>query len=81
MKNWLGFWGRNFGWRGDYYALHPHLTNVNPGLVERVHAGGKRVHVWTVNAEQDLKRMIGLGVDAIFTDDPELAMHLLGRSS
>jgi glycerophosphoryl diester phosphodiesterase len=39
------------------------------------------VQVWTVNAEQDLKRMIGLGVDAIFTDDPELALRLLGRSS
>ena len=81
MKNCLGFWGRNYGWRGDYFALHPHFTNVNPGLVDRVHAGGKRVHAWTVNVEQDLKRMIGLGVDAIFTDDPELALRLLGRSS
>ena len=75
----LGFWGRTFGWRGDYFALHPNLAEVNPGLVYRVHAAGKRVHVWTVNAEEDLKRMIGLGVDAIFTDDPELALRLLGR--
>ena len=80
MKNWLGLWGRNFGWRGDYFALHPHFTNVDSGLVNRVHAGGKRIQVWTVNAEADIKRMIGMGVNAIFTDDPKLALRLLGRS-
>ncbi len=25
----MGFWGRTFGWRGDYAALNPHLTDVN----------------------------------------------------
>jgi glycerophosphoryl diester phosphodiesterase len=77
----LGFWGRTFGWRGDYFALHPALAEVNPELVHRVHATGKRVHVWTVNSEVDLKKMIGYEVDAIFTDDPELALRLLGRSN
>ena len=80
MPGLVGFWGRTFTWRGDYFALHPHLADADPGLVNRVHAAGKRVHVWTVNAEEDLKRMIGLGVDAIFTDDPALALRLLGRS-
>ncbi len=77
----LGIWGRTFGWRGDYMALHPYLAEVTPGMVNRVHAAGKRVHVWTVNGEQDIKNMIGLGVDAIFTDNPELALRLLGRSN
>lgn len=76
----LGFWGRTFGWRGDYFALHPYLSDVNPGLVNRVHAAGKRIHVWTVNTDVDLKRMVGLGVDAVITDDPALALRLLGRS-
>jgi len=80
MSGLLGFWGRTFSWRGDYFALHPSLAEVNPGLILRVHATGKRVHVWTVNSEEDMKRMIGLGVDAIFTDDPGLALRLLGRS-
>jgi len=77
----MGFWGRTFGWRGDYYALHPYLTDVTPGLVDRVHAGGKRLHVWTVNQEEDIKKMIGWGVDGIITDDPALALRLLGRSA
>ena len=75
-----GAWGRTFTWRGDYFALHLHLDDVNPRLVHKVQASGKRVHVWTVNQEADLKGMIDLGVDAIITDDPVMALHLLGRS-
>ena len=80
MRGNLGAWGRTFAWRGNYFALHPYFTDLDPGLVYRVQAAGKRVHVWTVNSEVDLKKMIGLGVDAIITDDPVLALHLLGRS-
>ncbi|MGB8215380.1 MAG: glycerophosphodiester phosphodiesterase family protein [Anaerolineales bacterium] len=79
MPGFSGLWGRTFTWRGDYFALHPYLTDLNTALVNRVHAAGKRLHVWTVNAEADLKRMLGLGVDAVFTDDPALALRLLGR--
>jgi len=46
-----------------------------------VHAGEKRLHVWTVNQEEDIKKMIGWGVDGIITDDPALALRLLGRSA
>ena len=75
-----GFWGRTFTWRGDYFALHPFIADVQPGMVFRVHAAGKRINVWTVNAKEDINRMIGFGADAIFTDDPELALSLIGRS-
>ncbi len=81
MSGLLGFWGRTFSWRSDYYALHPTLADVNPALIDRVHATGKRIHVWTVNVEEDLLRMISLGVDGIFTDDPGLALRLLGGSN
>jgi glycerophosphoryl diester phosphodiesterase len=75
----LGIWGRTFGWRGSYAALHPYWTDVNVGLVERVHAAGKLLNVWTVNAEADMQRMFSLGVDGLITDDPALALRLLGR--
>jgi glycerophosphoryl diester phosphodiesterase len=77
----LGFWGRSFGWRGDFDALNPHFTDVNSGLVDRVQAVGKRVNAWTVTAEADIKRMIGLGMDGIITGDPALTLRLLGRTS
>ena len=76
----LGLWGRQFGWRGDVQALHPYYTEVKAGLVERVHAAGKSVNTWTVNGENDIKALIGCGVDGIITDDPALALRLLGRS-
>jgi glycerophosphoryl diester phosphodiesterase len=79
MRGWKGFGGRLFGWRGDYDALHPFFTDLNAGLVDRVHAAGKRVNVWTVTAEEDIKRMIGLGVDGLITGNLSLALHLLGR--
>jgi len=75
----LGFWGRTFGWRGDYVALNPYMTDVNARLVYRIHAAGKRVNAWIVTAEADIMRMISLGVDGIITDDPALVLRLLGR--
>jgi glycerophosphoryl diester phosphodiesterase len=79
MSGLLGVWGRTFGWRGDYAALHPFMTDVNAGLVFRVHAAGKRINAWTVNTETDMKRMIGFGVNGIITDDPALALKIIGR--
>lgn len=75
----MGLWGRTLGWRGDYAALNPYMTDVNAGLVERIHAAGKKVNTWTVTLEADVKRIIGLGVDGIITDDPALVLRLLGR--
>ncbi len=80
IPGWMGAWGRTFGWRGDYTALNPPMVDINIGLINQVHASGKRVIVWTVTAEEDIKRMIGLGVDGIITGDPALVLRLLGRS-
>ncbi len=80
-SGWMGAWARSSGWRGDVCALHPHLTDVNPGLVDRVHSADKLVNVWTVNEEEDLRRMIGLGVDGIIIDDPAFTCRLLGRNN
>jgi glycerophosphoryl diester phosphodiesterase len=74
-----GLWSRTFGWRGNYAALNPFRTDVNARLVDRIHAAGKLVNAWTVTAEEDVRRIIGLGVDGIITDDPALVLRLLGR--
>jgi len=80
IPGWIGFWGRSFSWRGaGYAALHPHFRDLDAGLVERVHAAGKKVNVWTVVTEADIRGVIGLGVDGIITADLPLALHLLGR--
>ena len=35
------------------------------------------VNVWTVNAEEDMKRMADLGVSAIITNYPDVAKRVL----
>ena len=81
FPGWLGAWARSFGFAfGKYAALHPSLKDVTPQQVQRVHRLKGRVHVWTVNTEQDIRRLFGWGVDAIFTDDPQLAVRVRGES-
>lgn len=37
------------------------------------------VHVWTVNEEEDMQRMIDMGVNGIITDYPDRLLEILGR--
>jgi glycerophosphoryl diester phosphodiesterase len=79
-KGWKGIWARSFGYSfGDYAALHPYRTDVSAQQVRRVHRLKRRIHVWTVNAIDELKRLADWGVDGIFTDDPKLALQAVGR--
>ena len=49
-------------------AVHPFFVSVDADLVERAHAMGLAVNVWTVNAPEDLRAMVALGVDTVITD-------------
>jgi glycerophosphoryl diester phosphodiesterase len=63
-------------------ALHPDvrgLRRLAPALVERAHALGLAVHVWTVNDAARIRRLAAAGVDALITDVPDLAARALGR--
>jgi glycerophosphoryl diester phosphodiesterase len=57
--------------------IHPNLVDVDSISVHLEHARHRRVHVWTVNADKDIKHMLALGVDGIFTDDPLKARKLM----
>ena len=46
-------------------------------LVEAAHRRGLEVHVWTINDEAGMQRMIKLGVDGIITDRPDKLIELL----
>jgi len=60
-------------------VVHPHLGDVSKNYVNREHQAGRRVHVWTVNDEQDMKRMYAIGVDGVFTDDPLKARMVMEK--
>jgi len=77
----LGAWARSFGFAfGNYQALHPNVKNATHQQAQRAHRLNRRVHVWTVNAEEDMRRLFGWGVDGIITDDPQLAVRVRGES-
>jgi glycerophosphoryl diester phosphodiesterase len=42
----------------------------HPSYVERVHAAGGEVHVWTVDDPRDVDFVTGLGVDVVITNRP-----------
>lgn len=56
-----------------YQLLQIPYKFTNKSLVDYFHRNGKVVHVWTVNHEQDIRRMLQIGVDGVMTDFPERA--------
>ena len=76
-KGWRGVWGRSFGFNfGDYDALHPYLGNVTAQQVHRVHKLKRKINVWVVNMEDDMRRLFNWGVDGFLTDDPQLSLRI-----
>lgn len=59
-------------------ALHPESVMVTPEYVVQARRRGLPVRVWTVNEPEEMRRLAGLGVDAIVTDAPDLARQVLG---
>jgi glycerophosphoryl diester phosphodiesterase len=57
------------------YIGPSHLADLP--LIREMHKHDIRVHVWTVNNEQDMKRLLDSGVDGIITDDPALLKRVL----
>jgi glycerophosphoryl diester phosphodiesterase len=51
-------------------SLNPNHGSVSQRLVDREHRLGRRVLVYTVNDAEQMRKLFGLGVDGIFTDDP-----------
>lgn len=83
----LAFWlsvrfGVNRLARFDFDALQVPVTQgplrvVDRRFVEAAHAHGIHVHVWTIDDPDEMRRLYGLGVDAVMTDQPEVLMQVL----
>jgi glycerophosphoryl diester phosphodiesterase len=67
---------------GDYWIAGPdiELLRQNPKMSRRLAQSGRRMHVWTVNNEDDLDLCLDLGVEAVISDRPLMALkHLDDR--
>jgi glycerophosphoryl diester phosphodiesterase len=54
------------------------MFRTHPEWITNAHNRGMSVNAWTVNKEDDINRMIEIGVDAITTNEPLLVRQLLG---
>ena len=57
--------------------IHPYYSDVTEASLAREHQRGRRVNAWTVDRPEDLRRLFGLGIDGIITDDPRLARQVM----
>jgi glycerophosphoryl diester phosphodiesterase len=68
--------------RGDALQV-PHRNRgmriVTPRFVERAHAAGKPVHVWTIDDPEEMELLLDLGVDGLMTDRTDVLRDVLVR--
>jgi glycerophosphoryl diester phosphodiesterase len=50
---------------------------AGPGVIDAIHKGGRKAHVWVVNEKRRMQDLLTWGVDGVITDLPELARELL----
>ena len=55
------------------------LTVVTPEFVDRAHANGLAVHVWTINDRPTMEWLLDIGVDGVMTDRPALLEQVLAE--
>jgi glycerophosphoryl diester phosphodiesterase len=59
----------------DFLAVNAGIASVP--FINRAHAAGHLVFVWTVNDPVDMSVLISKGIDGLITDDPALARQVL----
>lgn len=58
-------------------AIHPSVSAVSDELITAAHGAGLGVNVWTVNDPVEMARLVGQGVDGLFTDYPDRAHRVI----
>ena len=62
-------------------GIGPSKTDVDAALVEAAHALCLDVHPYTVNEKKEMKALIRLGVDGMFTNFPDRLEKVLGKEA
>ncbi|HEX2851454.1 MAG TPA: glycerophosphodiester phosphodiesterase [Acidimicrobiales bacterium] len=60
-----------------HHAVHPYHEVVDDALVDAAHAAGLAVNTWTVDDPDRIRWLVGLGVDAVITNVPDVAIAAL----
>ena len=62
-----------------YDAISPSQTILTPAMIREAHLAGLRVIPYTVDDPATLSHLIGLGVDGVITNRPDLARAVLAE--
>jgi glycerophosphoryl diester phosphodiesterase len=54
---------------------------VDAALVDTLHGEGYKIFAWTVNDEEEMRRLIGLEVDGLCTNFPDVARRAVDRGA
>jgi glycerophosphoryl diester phosphodiesterase len=65
---------------GDWEYVCSKRNIVDEKFVDRAKQKGKKIFVWTVNYPAEMKKLIGLGVDGIITDVPDVLKEILASA-
>lgn len=61
----------------EYTGVNPNKKFVRKRIVKKLHARGQKIYVWTVNKEEDMKKIVEKGVDGIITNYPDRLLKVL----
>jgi glycerophosphoryl diester phosphodiesterase len=62
-------------------GIGPSHGAVTPKLVARARAAGLAIRPWTVNDPAEIERLVGLGVDGVITDVPDVVAAIRDRAT
>jgi glycerophosphoryl diester phosphodiesterase len=58
-------------------TIHVYHKNLDADFVEEAHRRGLMVEAWNPDTEEEMKRMVDLGVDVISSNRPDVLLHVL----
>ena len=63
-----------------HVALHPWVRLLSRDVIDDCHANGLQVNTWTCDDPDRMRELIEWGIDGICTNQPEVALAVLGRT-
>ncbi len=74
-------WNRFLEWNRLLrpHGFNPNKKDVTQTLIDDLHAQGQSVAVWTVDDPLEMRELSRIGVDALITNKPDLALRVAGE--
>ncbi len=64
-----------------YPTINSLFKNLNAENVRRAHEARIQVHAWTANTQEEMEKVLALGVDGIITNHPDRLIDLLKQKT